>query len=45
MGGINETTVSGVRMHISGDDVHVHDGKSKFQTSTSAFKLAKMDKR
>ena len=40
MGGTNEKTVDGLRMHVSNGDVHVHDDARsiKFWTSKSDFK-------
>lgn len=41
MGGKNETKISGLRMHISDNDVHIHDDSKslKFKTSTDNFKV------
>lgn len=40
MGGTNETTLSGLRMHVSGGKVHIHDDskKVKFTADTKTFK-------
>ena len=40
MGGRDETVISGLRMHVSGNSVHVHDDarKLKFETSCKNFK-------
>jgi len=40
MGGRNEETICGLRMHINGSEVHIHDdGKSmKFVTDCENFK-------
>lgn len=41
MGGKNETTISGLRLHVSKGDVHIHDDskKLKFKISCENFKL------
>lgn len=40
MGGKSETKISSLRMHISNNNVHVHDDSKnlKFETSTDNFK-------
>ena len=35
MGGTNETTIAGLRMHVSGSDVHIHDDVRKLKFSKS----------
>lgn len=36
MGGSNETTINGLRMHVNNGEVHVHDDKSSLKASFSA---------
>ena len=40
MGGKNETTISGLRLHVSNSNVHIHDDskKLKFEMSSRNFK-------
>jgi len=40
MGGKNETKISGLRMHVSNGDVHIHDDAKnlKFETPCRTFK-------
>jgi len=40
MGGSNETTIAGLRMHVSGGEVHVHDDSHslKFSKKVEDFK-------
>jgi hypothetical protein len=40
MGGLNETKINGLRMHIEGGDVHVHDDSKslKFSLNQRDFK-------